>query len=488
VRIAETDIALGKNLLKEARSDYLPTLRTRMNSEYLKGLGPDTPQGQAFQVVNDTSLVGTTRFQSSVTLQANWLLWDTGSRLHKGRAAKAEISAKEAILAQRKREVLTSVLDAYVQALMTAREIPAKSQVLALQRMRYDVTRRLYEAGAVGKVDLADQAIEVARSLSDIEALRERVNTALVKLGRLTHQHYDPNAVQLLDLAEEDWGVSTDTVTDQMVTLALVQSPDVQQYQHAMARKQEEIRVLQRQRFPTLSAYSSYGFFGSDPNDFWDGWQSFSQRNFSVGVQVVWPVFDAFKNRLQREKIQLEMVRLGHQQALAADELKEQIATLHVKAQASRDKHQAQALLLERGDQYLSMLDRLDRQGLAERRKLVQERIERVQEAFNEEKLAIEQQAAQLKLAFYVQSHQVGWLPHSAPVVVKPAPKAPGQPLAPTQTVKHPKPPAVTTTPKGPPTAGVSKKPNRLGLAPTPPAPPQAITARVLTHTDDQRL
>lgn len=66
LKIAETGIAISQTRITEARAEYFPQIRGRLNSEYQKDL---TGNGALVSTVGDTILPAGTRFQNSVNLQ-----------------------------------------------------------------------------------------------------------------------------------------------------------------------------------------------------------------------------------------------------------------------------------------------------------------------------------------------------------------------------------------------------------------------------------
>jgi outer membrane protein TolC len=299
VKLARADFKLAHNEVRNALTDYFPTLRGQANMEYMRDL---TRQVVPTTVIGGTAIPNGTRFQNVIYLSANLTVWDFGLRGHQLEVARKRRDAALATIHQNRRDIKLQVIDAYAEALVNFRALEAKERVLEIEHQLYEMKKRLYDAGRADRVQVAEEALALARTFDEIHQARQGLIAALRSLSTYTHKEYRPDNIEIEPFPEEN--------TMQPVQFVVENMPEYRLYQSQIEAKKRELQALKRQRLPVFSIYSNFYMYGFDRDSWVQALGDFKGRTISLGIGAAMPIFDGFKNRVACNRVRLEIARL----------------------------------------------------------------------------------------------------------------------------------------------------------------------------------
>lgn len=387
LRLAAVDVRLKHNEVKRVATDYLPQIRAQANIEYLK----DLANGQTpVAVVGTTPVPNTTRWQSLVYLNANYTVFDFGTRGKLLNAARLHRDASNCYIRQYQRDIKLDIIDKYSNALLSYHALKSKERILNLQRDIFQMKQRLHMAGRINKIAVADAGTELAKTFSEIHDLKQGLAADLQALSVHTHRNYSIETTEMLPFESES-GNNPYVFTAEA-------APEYRMYQAELDSKKNELAALKRQRYPTFSLYSNFYMYGFDGNAIGQAFQTFRGRTIAFGLSASLPVFDAFKNRVEREKKQLEIERLKVERDKKLWELQEQ----HGKLSSSVAMYQGQVssrkdLLAEHSEKVV-MAKRLSDHELVEKTQYLTTQTELIEHELELDKTRIRQIASLKKL------------------------------------------------------------------------------------------
>jgi len=387
LKIAKMDIAISKTGVLDARSEYFPVIQARASLERLKGL-----QSQPGNVVaiNNLVLPTGTRYQDTVGLSLMQTLMDFGVRKHKLAIAKADVQAKTSAYDEQFRNLEFSLIDAYAKALISYKSLKASEATVLLAQELFLMKRRLYQASAIPKTDMAEEAINLAQALDDQEVAKQKFTESLQTLSGLTRQEYDPNEIELLSFQDEpliDLPIFNEKLT-----------PEAKDYEAQIQQKQDEVECLKRQYLPQVSLYSYYNLYGYDVDHVGKALQNLGPRTVNLGLAVTMPVFDGFKNYAAIQKAELEKKKLILQRDEKLADLKNQARILETQAKSYSVQFRTKATILNKSQDKMSMLQRLSDQQVIEKMQTTKAHIQRIQQQVQLESATIQSLVAQKKL------------------------------------------------------------------------------------------
>jgi len=390
LKIAQTDIGISKADVISARSEYFPTIQGRGSIERLKGL--QSQPGTVTTIGNYVLPTGT-RYQNTVGLTLNHTLLDFGVRKRKLTIAKKDVQVKAQAYQQQLRDLKCSVVDAYAKALISYKTLKASEATLHLYQDVFQMKKRLYQASAIPKVEMAEEAIALAQAMDDIEVNKQKLSESLQALSAVTREEYEPQDIELLEF--QDSAIESMPVFNEQLT------PEAKAFNLQIEQKQAEVEFLKRQYLPQVSWYSYYNFYGYDIDHLSKALHNMGPRTINLGLSVNLPIFDGFKNHAAILKAQLEKQKLAYQRDEKLADLKNQAKVLETQAKAYSVQLQTKATILNKTQDKMSMLQRLSDQQVVEKSQTVKEHIQRIQRQVQVESSIIQGLAAQKKLQFY---------------------------------------------------------------------------------------
>lgn len=387
LKIAQTDVRLTENQIRKAKSDYMPVVRAQSYMEYMR----DLTNGQTpVAVVGSTTIPNATRFQNAVYLSAALTVYDFGARASLVDAARRQREAAGAMSEVYRRDLAIALIDKYTQASLTYTAIKSKERLLEINRQIFQARKRLAEIGKINQLFVSEAGLEVARTFAEIHELKQLYADNLTELSALTHQSYS-EAAQILPMNEDAFS----NPNQAFVVQAL---PEYRLYQAQIDRKKAELVALKRQLLPQIGVYSNFYMYGSNTNNWVDAIGNFRGRTISFGFSATMPIFDGFKNSIDRKEKQLEIVRIEQERDKKFWELKQQHERYAVASRGYAQQTESKSGIYNRTAEKVVMARRLTDNELLERTEYLQSEAKLIQDELEVQRSKIQQIASRKKL------------------------------------------------------------------------------------------
>lgn len=383
LKLADLDVRFSQNEVLARRADYLPRLLTRISSERLK----DLTSGQSpVAVVGDSTIPNVTRYQNLLYLGFSHTVFDFGYRGKVLHAAKHHRDASRYSVQQRLRDFKIQLIDLYAKALISYNTLRAKEKALSIHRELYQMKRRLHLAGKIWKVDVAEEALQLARTVDEMVEAKETLVEDLKAITAQTHTSYDVEHVEVTPFPDESLA--------QPALLAVEDTPDYNFYKFEIQRKRSELKALQRQMLPQIGIYSNFYVYGFDQDDYIRAFKDLRARTIAFGLSMTWSPFDSVKNMIEQQKKRLEIQRLGIERDKRLWELKEQheknvqmLAMYEVQLEKRQD-------VVKQGNEKLTMVVRLSDRQVTDRTTLLTQKLQLIDRDLELEKTRVQHVAS----------------------------------------------------------------------------------------------
>lgn len=414
LKIAEVDVGISEAGVKEARSEYFPTITLGYNAGYDKDL---TDGSSTITPVGDSIILNNTRYQNSASASLQYNLFDFGVRGKKLKIAKKDKTQKETAYLIDMRDLRLRLANIYTDALLNYKEYKTNQELLTLNNELFTMQERLFAAGKAPKTEMVEQALRVARITGKIDSIRNEYQKKLEDLSFYTGQEYNLDDLELVYLEEPEiepvsLGVSEEDIQDladnqspkleieavKTDFLDLEKLPEYKYYQLEIEKKEAELSILNRQRLPHFKFSTNYYFYGTDKDDYWSTFSDFEDTNLSFRISSTLPVFTGFKNTAQRKKTKLEIEKLKIQRNKKLEELKNYYKKMYQEAADYERVLSNQEKALHLVEEKIAMLDRLDRQKLIDKLTYLEEKAGLTSQKLELEKVKINNNANVYKL------------------------------------------------------------------------------------------
>ena len=318
--IAGKEIEISRYQLQEAQAEYFPRISARFFSEYVIDPFSDLTSASVAQSRNteqaDDRLpvsVVSELYRHSFSVDLRYTLFDFGAR-----SGRYEIAGKkvQAIGYDKKAAIMNvhqRVLQLFLEGVRLDNKLHAGSELIGLRTNIFARTRELQVAGLKGELDVNGAAVELAKTIQEQDDLANDMLALLEELSYHTGERYELADISFAMARGNDgaFPVKAKLLLQDMQACDL---PDVVRIDVEIAMKEKEYSVLQRQRFPKLSLYSSYRMYGTDPQGFDNAFNAMRENNSIIGLLAEWDLFAGFGvvaqgNRLRAEKERLQLQR-----------------------------------------------------------------------------------------------------------------------------------------------------------------------------------
>ena len=355
LQLADFDIMIAKQGIRNARSEYFPKIVAMASTEYTKNFKDYA--NTTVTTVGDSFINPYTRFQSMFGITLSYNLFDFGARRNALDAAKEDSKVKELLLKEQFQELDLTLIDTYCRLLITKQQSEINQKIFELVQNNLEMKQRLFDAKEISKIELNDAKVAVKKIEQRIEELGSIAQESINWISFYTGEQYNLAELEVQEFKKPDF--------DPMEFNDYTKSITWQIQEHELKKKELELRVAKKAYLPKVNAYSRYYVYGSDHSSYRDAIDDVSPSNWTIGGTVQMPVFDGFHTSAMVQTASLELKKQFIQRDKAIAELMTRLSTMRSNLMyLERQTEDAQELLYELMDKEKSTKRLVDKKEI----------------------------------------------------------------------------------------------------------------------------
>lgn len=379
LKISETDIKITDTTIMGAKSEYYPKISTYFYSELTKSFDNNN---QTVYIGNEV-LYGDSVFQTSLSVGLTYNLYDFGIRGDRLKIAKSDKLSKLAQYDKILRDTEISAVDTYAKSLLLYKQICLLTQTSALQNELYNDKERLHKAGKIPETSVLVEKIKLAEINNELQKTKNEFEKSLKELSFLTRIDYEKNTII------KDFVYENTNKQDDLPVLDVENIPETKIYDAEIKKKEKELLIAKKQNLPAFNFTTNYYLYGADPNNYFDSYENFKQRGLKFRIITSLPIFDGFKNKSDRDRIKLEILRLQTEKEKKIAEVKYTYEKIRDDAVYGKILHENNLRMKEFLAKNISDFDRLNEQKLIDKDSYLEQKISLLNKYFEIEKSEI---------------------------------------------------------------------------------------------------
>ena len=388
LKISETDIKITDTEILGAKSEYYPKISTYFYSELTKSFDNNN---QTVYIGNEV-LYGDSVFQTSLSVGLTYNLYDFGIRGDRLKIAKSDKISKLAQYNKILRDTEISAIDTYAKSLLLYKQISLLTQTAALQNELYNDKERLHKAGKIPETSVLSEKIKLAEINNELQKTKNEFEKSLKELSFLTRIDYEKNT------AIKDFVYENTDKQDDLPVLDVENIPEAKIYDAEIEKKEKELLIAKKQNLPAFNFTTNYYLYGADPNNYFDSYENFKQRGLKFRIITSLPIFDGFKNKSDRDRIKLEILRLKTEKEKKIAEVKYTYEKIRDDAVYGKILHKNNLRMKDFLAKNISDFDRLNKQKLIDKDSYLEQKIGLLNKYFEIEKSEITEFVSAYKL------------------------------------------------------------------------------------------
>ncbi|MCF6267725.1 MAG: TolC family protein [Desulfuromusa sp.] len=312
-KIVREEIGAAQATVAERQADYYPQLSLRFGNEYVHVFAED---GDIVSVGDAIIADNASGYKHSLIATARYNLYDFGIRKLRVKNSRRQVRIAELQKQQSSFELHKKMLNLYADSLKVQQRIRVMAVVAERQRTIFQLSKKLHQAGTIGREQLGNAALELAETHSQLEDLRTRWENLLESLSFHTRQNYRAEEVALANFPQME--KPEKIINPESFPAVLI-------YRQQIETKQAELSMVKRSLLPRLTLSGSYRMFGSDDHSFTRSLSNLNSRDASVTLYLECPIFDGFANRAKQTRIRHELASLRYQKQKKEAELQQEL-------------------------------------------------------------------------------------------------------------------------------------------------------------------
>lgn len=309
LKLADFEYLISKQNITDARSEYFPKLHAVASTEYTKNFLDYS--NTTMMSVGDSFINPYTRYQALMGITLTYNLFDFGIRKDSLDISKEDAEVKSLMVKSQMQELELILIDTYTKILIAKKQIEFNTLMLQLEKENLNMSERLFEAKEISTSELNDQKIKVKKIENDIAELKSIYEESLNWLSFYTGEKYDFQNLTVEDTKKPDFNPME--FNDYTKTLVWqIQDKEIQ-------KKELELKIAKKNYLPKVNVYSRYYIYGSDHSSYNRTLDDIQPTNYTVGGNIVMPVFDGFKTSaaVQKAKLALDKQMIERDKAIA---------------------------------------------------------------------------------------------------------------------------------------------------------------------------
>lgn len=297
IKIADFEILIAKQGIRDARSEYFPKITANAGTEYTKNFRDLATS--SVTTVGDSFINPYTRFQSIFGITLSYNVFDFGIRRNNLDIMKEDTAIKELLVKAQNQDLAMTLIDTYSRLLIAKKQIELNEEILKLETENLNMKERLFNAKELSKTDLNNQKVKVKFIEQKLAELNSIAEESLNWISFYTGEEYDINKISVTEFKKPDF--------DPMEFNDYTKTITWQIQEKELKKKELEHRIAKKNYLPKVNAYSRYYIYGSDHSSYNDMFDDISPSNFTVGGNIIMPVFDGLKTSALVQKTSLEL-------------------------------------------------------------------------------------------------------------------------------------------------------------------------------------
>ncbi len=378
IKLTKTDIDISKVKIKEAQSEYFPKLGIYAYGEFNKDLAPENFK-QTMYIGNEV-IYGSDIYQNAISAGLTYNLWDFGIRGDNLKIAKKDVISKKANYLKTMRDIELNSVELYAKALSEYKEILIKTEILVIEKELLSIKSRLNQAGQVDKPSVIAENIKLKELENDINKISNEYEKTLKDLSFYSKQDY------LKDDVLSDFEISNEILS---VNIQYDNPPEIQIYNAEIEKKQKELLIAKKKNLPQFTFSANYYLYGASPNDLSSAFDNFGQKGLKFRITGYLPVFDGFKNKSERDRLNLEILRLEIEKEQKIADFNRNAEKINADSNFSKQLLDNNKTMLELINTNISMLDRLNENLLIDKQTYLNEKIKLLNQKLSVQKSQI---------------------------------------------------------------------------------------------------
>lgn len=344
-KVQELQKDRAKLQIEVGRNEYLPTVQAGLGQSWDFGRSVDKTG-----VMSDRSSMST-----SLSLSASTTLFDGFSRLHSIRAAKLQLEAATAGLAEARQNLGMQVVQAYYAAVHAGGVVRiAKSQAERSREQRL-YAEDMYKAGRWSKDKVSDALATEAQSEQNVVQAENDEATTLLNLKHLMQvERISIEMPETDEVLSKARALLLELSGDAYLSRVLEISPSLRANQYSQEAAKENIKSARSGYYPRIALSLGYG--NSYYKVLGDNYKPFNQpfsdqlrqngRSY-IGLNLSMPIFDAFRTRSQIRQAKLGLRELELTRTLKEVEIRKELETALLSARSAERKIDATKVSVE---------------------------------------------------------------------------------------------------------------------------------------------
>ena len=280
VRESLQRIVAAQAVLKQARAAYLPMISLKGSYGHI-----DSDTHLQFDILNSHEVDFE---QATVSVQANWILFDGFARHARSLSAKHGVQASRQLAANTKRLLILSATVAFREA-----QLAKENVQIAMEDYRFNMNlesdaKKRFIAGTLPEADVHNFSIQALQAENSVLAYKlsyETACTVLAELMALPNARL-PETMRPIAINFDERGTVPDL--DGEFEYALLNRPDLKALQSGLLSLDQRVRALKGDHVPRIMLVGEANYA---ENDGLSGVPSYDDQDSFVGVVAKWDLF-----------------------------------------------------------------------------------------------------------------------------------------------------------------------------------------------------
>lgn len=274
------------------KAQWKPQLEFRAEGGYLNGrsvspfalLSGVTEEGLRQESVSGVYYLGSVGLNVPVVKEGK--LFGLNSPSLQG--ARFALAAEESLQLSRRDQIIYQVIASFVNVVKALEMMKSQGQIVQLAESQHRLALSQFKQDLISRNDLLTSEVQAGTAQRDLLVLKNALDRSRGDLARAIGLE-SPRMMEIRDTPLPPPPAASMPPIEELLTFAYEHRPEIQAQQAQIGTREQEVRRLRGERFPTLEVISEYSLG--------DALDSRSSSQWRTMAQLSGPLFDFGRNQ-----------------------------------------------------------------------------------------------------------------------------------------------------------------------------------------------
>lgn len=304
------DLEISKKDIEILNSSLYPSISVSSTLEKSKSFKYNNSS------INNNNISSNTSVKNYNSINFDYTLYDFGKHDTKENYQNLEVNQKNMEICSEKKQLVLKLLELYSNIIQLKENYFYYQNILKINNEKLKMKTTLYNNDQIKILELKDEEYNSKNINYEINKLKLSFLEKSKEIYELTgvNLSFNNNFINFKYINK--------------VYVADIENIDINILNNEIKKKQEELKIINKEYYPDIKFYSKYDFYGDNENNAREAIENVEKNSFKAGMYFNMTLFNGNSTSLNKEKALFELKKIKNELTYKENNLKNEIVNI----------------------------------------------------------------------------------------------------------------------------------------------------------------